>query len=58
MQSINIYDKHRSRFPDTLKHVPYKGNVINKWENLHIYKHKDNNQLISERMQTQNTTQY
>ena len=35
-----------------LKHIPYKGNTMNTWENLHIYKHKNNNELIEEQIQT------
>lgn len=37
-----------------LKHTPYKSNVIRIWENLHMYKHKGNDQLIIEKIQIQN----
>jgi len=35
-----------------LKNISYKGNIMNIWENLHIYKHKTNNKLIEEQIQT------
>lgn len=31
-----------------LKHVPYKGDIINIWEIVHMYKHKATNKLINE----------
>lgn len=47
---LNAFSK-----PKHLENLPYKGNMVSIFNNLHRYKHKAIKQIISEQTQTNNT---